>query len=52
VVFALQDKGVKDLSHASGADPVGNTPEEFSALVKSEVVKWAKVVKAAGLQPE
>jgi tripartite-type tricarboxylate transporter receptor subunit TctC len=52
VVFALQDKAVKDLFHASGADPVGNTPEEFSALVRSEVVKWAKVVKAAGLRPE
>ena len=52
VVAALQDKGVKDLFTASGAEPVGNTPEEFGALVKSEIVKWGKVVKAAGLQPE
>ena len=52
VVAALQDKGVRDLFHASGADPVGNTPEEFAALVKSEVVKWAGVVKAAGIKPE
>ena len=52
VVFALQDKGVKDLFAASGAEPVGNTPDEFAALVKSEVVKWGKVVKAAGIGPE
>jgi tripartite-type tricarboxylate transporter receptor subunit TctC len=52
VVAALQDKGVKDLFHASGADPVGNTPEEFAALVKSEVAKWAKVVRAAGIKAE
>jgi tripartite-type tricarboxylate transporter receptor subunit TctC len=52
VVAALGDKGVKELFLASGADPVGNTPEEFSALVKSEVVKWGKVVTAAGIKPE
>lgn len=52
VVFALQDAGVRERFHASGADPVGNSPEEFSALVRSEVSKWAKVVQAAGLKPE
>lgn len=52
VVFALQDAGVRERFHASGADPVGNSPEEFSALVRSEVSKWAKVVQAAGIKPE
>ncbi len=52
VVAALQDKTVKELFAASGADPVGNSPEEFSALVRSEMSKWAKVIKAAGLKPE
>jgi tripartite-type tricarboxylate transporter receptor subunit TctC len=52
VVAALHDAKVKDLFAASGAEPVGNTPEEFAALVKSEIVKWAKVVKAAGIKPE
>jgi tripartite-type tricarboxylate transporter receptor subunit TctC len=32
-----------------GADPVGNTPEQFGARVKSEIEKWARVAKAAGL---
>ena len=31
-----------------GAEPVGNTAEEFTALVKAEVVKWADVVKKSG----
>jgi tripartite-type tricarboxylate transporter receptor subunit TctC len=52
VVFALQDAGVRERFLASGADPVGNTPEEFAAVVRSEVPKWAKVVQAAGIKPE
>ncbi len=52
VVFALQDPGVRERFLASGADPVGNTPEEFAALVRSEIAKWAKVVQAAGIKPE
>jgi tripartite-type tricarboxylate transporter receptor subunit TctC len=31
-----------------GAEPVANTPEEFGALVKTEVAKWADVVKKSG----
>ncbi len=35
-----------------GMDPMPSTPEEFAALIRAETVKWAKVVKAAGIQPE
>jgi tripartite-type tricarboxylate transporter receptor subunit TctC len=52
VVFALQDATVRERFQASGADPVGNTPEEFAAVIRSDMAKWAKVVKAAGLKPE
>ncbi|MBC7780753.1 MAG: tripartite tricarboxylate transporter substrate binding protein [Proteobacteria bacterium] len=31
-----------------GADPITNTPEQFTAYVKTELVKWARVVKASG----
>lgn len=31
-----------------GAEPVGSTPEEFAAFVKSEAAKYAKLVKASG----
>ena len=35
-----------------GAEPVGNSQEEFGAMVKDEVAKWAEVVRAAGIKPE
>jgi tripartite-type tricarboxylate transporter receptor subunit TctC len=33
-----------------GADPVGSTPEQFSAFIKAEDQKWSKVIKQAGLE--
>ena len=35
-----------------GNEVVAGSPEEFAAFIKAEIVKWAKVVKAAGIQPE
>ena len=32
-----------------GADPASSTPEEFAVLVKADLAKWIKVVKATGL---
>jgi len=31
-----------------GIEPVGNTPEEFAAQIKTDLAHWAKIVKAAG----
>ena len=35
-----------------GAVAVGSTPAEFSAFLKDETRKWAKVIKDAGIKPE
>jgi len=35
-----------------GAEPVGNSPDEFGRLVEAEVRKWRAVVEAAGIKPE
>lgn len=35
-----------------GADPVGNTPEEFTKLLRAEVVKYAEIVRISGAKPE
>ena len=37
---------------ADGAEVTTSSPEEFAAFIRAENVKWAKVVKAAGIQPE
>jgi tripartite-type tricarboxylate transporter receptor subunit TctC len=34
---------------ADGAEPAGGTPEAFAAFIRAEIVKWAAVVKHAGL---
>ena len=51
-VRTLQAGDVRERLLADGADPVGNTPEEFAACIRSETTKWAQVVKDAGIQPE
>ena len=35
-----------------GAEPVGNTPEEFQAMLKDEVARWAEVVKTSGARAD
>jgi tripartite-type tricarboxylate transporter receptor subunit TctC len=35
-----------------GIDVIGNSPEEFAAMIKSETPKWAKVIKKAGIKPD
>ena len=51
-VRVLQSADIKERLQADGADPVASTPEEFAAFLRSETTKWAKVVKAVGIQPE
>ena len=45
---SLGSPAVKEKMLAQGAVPSGNTPAEFTQLIASEHVKWAKVVKASG----
>ena len=49
VVALLQQPAVKERLLADGAEPVGNTPEEFRAFIEAEIVKWGKIIRAAGL---
>src|SRR5437762_7036744 len=48
IVKIINMPDVKENLIGLGAEPVGNTSEEFAALVKTEVVKWAEVVKKSG----
>ena len=46
----LKVPDVRSRLAAQAADPVASTPGEFDAFIKSEIAKWAKVVKASGLK--
>ena len=48
VVKVLQMPDIKQYLFSQGLDPAPTTPEEFGAYIKSEMAKWAKVVRAAG----
>ncbi len=37
---------------ADGADPVGGPPERFSAFIRADIEKWARVIKAANVQAD
>jgi len=45
---AVTSTDLTDRMKQQGMEPVGSTPEQFDALVRSEIEKWAKVVKASG----
>jgi tripartite-type tricarboxylate transporter receptor subunit TctC len=46
---ALQAEDVRSRLAGLGLEPVGNTPEEFAALIKAETQKWGAIVKKAGI---
>ena len=46
VVKSLQSPEVRERFTSEGADPVGSTPSEFQAFIKSEITRWRPVVKA------
>lgn len=47
---AIKQPEIRDRFLREGADPIGSTPAEFSALVKAEFSKFAKVVKDSGIK--
>lgn len=51
-VKALRAPDVVERLSGQGAEPVGNTPEEFTAFVRSEISKWATLVKAANMRTD
>ena len=50
IVRALNQTEIKDKVLTAGAEVVGNTPEQFAALIKADIVKWSKVIKDAGIK--
>jgi tripartite-type tricarboxylate transporter receptor subunit TctC len=49
---ALNLPDVRTKLEAAGIDIQGGTPQEYAALIKSDLAKWNKVIKQAGIIPE
>jgi tripartite-type tricarboxylate transporter receptor subunit TctC len=52
VLRALNAPDTRERLQGLGADPVGNTPEQYTAFMRNEIAKWGKVIKAAGIKGE
>ncbi|HKQ29513.1 MAG TPA: tripartite tricarboxylate transporter substrate binding protein [Burkholderiales bacterium] len=49
-VKVMREPDLKQRLASLGADPLTSSPEQFSAYLRSEIEKWAKVVKASGMK--
>jgi tripartite-type tricarboxylate transporter receptor subunit TctC len=52
IVKALHSPEAKERLATEAAEPVGNSPEEFGRFIKSEIARWAPVVKQSGAKPD
>ena len=52
VVAILQIQSIRARVASEGMELGGSTPGEFTAFIQAESVKWAKVIKSAGIRPD
>ena len=52
IVRALQTSEVKEKVLSLGADPVGSSPAGLAAAIKSDMARWGRVIKDAGIRAE
>ena len=52
IVRILKLPDVRERLVAQGAEPVGDSPEEFAKFIQSEAAKWGKVIRALNLKIE
>jgi tripartite-type tricarboxylate transporter receptor subunit TctC len=48
----LQQADIRERLRHNGLVPLGSTPAELGEYLKSEIARWTKVVKEAGIKPE
>ena len=51
-VNALAQPDVRAKFADLGLETIGNSPDEFAAAVKSEIPRWARLIKESGIKPE
>lgn len=52
IVKTLRTPDLRERLSKQGLDPVGSTPEEFSARIREDTARFAKVIKASGMKVE
>jgi tripartite-type tricarboxylate transporter receptor subunit TctC len=52
IVEIVRTPGVRKWLLAQGAEPIPSTPEEFGAHIKSEIVRWKKIVERSGARAD
>jgi tripartite-type tricarboxylate transporter receptor subunit TctC len=52
IVRIVTVSDIRERLAALGFEPVANTPDEFAAQIKTELAKWADVIRAAGIKAE
>jgi tripartite-type tricarboxylate transporter receptor subunit TctC len=48
----VRDPASREKLNAIGIEPLGTTPERFAEIIKSDLVKYAQIAKAANIKPE
>jgi tripartite-type tricarboxylate transporter receptor subunit TctC len=52
IVEALKTPEIEKFILEQGLEPAGNTPEEFTQVMHTDIEKWIRVTRAAGIQPQ
>ena len=52
IVRIVQSADMRERLLADGTEAIGSTPDEFTAVMKTDIAKWAKVIKASGAKPD
>src|SRR5882672_8019741 len=52
VAKILGERALREKLADQGFEPVGGSPQEFATYIKSEIAKWGKVIRDAGIRPE
>jgi tripartite-type tricarboxylate transporter receptor subunit TctC len=49
---ALKDASVRDVLAKQGLTAAGGSPERFANLIRNDLARWMRVVKAAGIKAD
>ena len=52
IVAVLKEPAIRERLAALGIDPIGNTPDEFAAQIKSDLARWQKVVERGNIKAQ